>query len=131
MESDYYIFILISMIFLHILEDFHLQGILASMKQKSWWEKQEGYSHKYSADYAMALVMHGFSWTFMVMLPIFIVCKFKVEIPVYYVFLVNWVIHCFVDDLKANQKKINLIVDQSIHLAQIIIIWTLFVLGVI
>ena len=35
--------IYISMIFMHILDDYCLQGILASMKQKEWWRKQEQY----------------------------------------------------------------------------------------
>ena len=30
------IFMLISMLFCHIIDDYCLQGILASMKQKSW-----------------------------------------------------------------------------------------------
>ena len=29
------------MILLHVIDDFHLQGILASMKQKEWWKKQK------------------------------------------------------------------------------------------
>ena len=34
------IFILLFMIMMHIVDDYYLQGILASMKQKSWWMKQ-------------------------------------------------------------------------------------------
>ena len=30
-------FCLLLMIFLHIIDDYKLQGILASMKQKNWW----------------------------------------------------------------------------------------------
>lgn len=33
------VFVLLSMIFLHIVDDYYLQGILVSMKQKSWWEE--------------------------------------------------------------------------------------------
>ena len=33
------IFMLLLMIFLHIVDDYYLQGILASMKQRGWWEK--------------------------------------------------------------------------------------------
>ena len=36
----YKAFIFIAMALLHILEDFHLQGILANMKQKSWWQSE-------------------------------------------------------------------------------------------
>lgn len=31
------IYVLLMMLFLHILDDFHLQGCLANLKQKSWW----------------------------------------------------------------------------------------------
>ena len=125
------IFILLAMIFCHIIDDYCLQGILASMKQKSWWEKSEGYSEKYRYDYLMALIMHGFSWTFMMMLPIFIVFEFQIDIFMCFVFLANWIIHVVVDDLKANEKKINLTQDQIIHLIQIFITFVLFTLGVI
>lgn len=54
------LFILIFMIFCHIIDDYFLQGILASMKQKVWWK--ENYPDKiYSKDYLMALFMHSFS----------------------------------------------------------------------
>ena len=123
------IFILLSMIFCHIVDDYYLQGILASMKQKSWWQKSESYSEKYRYDYAMALIEHAFSWTFMVMLPIFIVSKFQIDVFMCFVFLANWIIHAVVDDLKANKKKINLIQDQVIHLVQIFV--TFILLGVV
>ena len=31
--------ILIIMIFLHIVDDFYLQGVLAKFKQKDWWKE--------------------------------------------------------------------------------------------
>lgn len=123
------IFILLTMIFCHIVDDYYLQGILASMKQKSWWQKSESYSEKYRYDYVIALIEHAFSWTFMVMLPIFIVSKFQIDVFICLVFLVNWIIHAVVDDLKANKKKINLIQDQVVHLVQIFV--TFILLGVI
>ena len=123
------IFILLAMIFCHIVDDYYLQGILASMKQKSWWQKSESYSEKYRYDYVMALIEHAFSWTFMVMLPIFIVSKFQIDVFMCLVFLANWIIHAVVDDLKANKKKINLIQDQVIHLVQIFV--TFILLGVV
>jgi hypothetical protein len=43
--------------------------------------------------------------------------------------LANMLIHGIVDDMKANRKKINLIVDQLIHLAQVVITWLCFVQG--
>ena len=123
------IFILLAMLFCHIVDDYYLQGILASMKQKSWWQKSESYSEKYRYDYVIALIEHAFSWTFMVMLPIFIVSKFQIDVFMCLVFLANWIIHTVVDDLKANKKKINLIQDQVIHLLQIFV--TFILLGVV
>ena len=37
--------------------------------------------------------------------------------------IVNLMIHMFVDNLKANEKKINLIQDQIIHVIQVIFTW--------
>jgi hypothetical protein len=106
---------LLVMIFMHILDDYYLQGILASMKQKNWWEKNNP-QKKYKYDYLMALFMHAFSWSFMIMIPSMIQHKF-----VLWVFIANLLIHFVVDHLKANLQKINLITDQTIHLIQIIL----------
>ena len=115
------IFLILTMIFCHIIDDYGLQGILASMKQKSWWQKQEQYTDKYKYDYIVALIMHSFSWAFMIMLPIIVISGFKIGMPFIIAFIVNTVIHGVVDDLKANKMKINLVQDQVIHVAQIII----------
>ena len=121
------IFILLSMIFLHIIDDYKLQGILANMKQKTWWKQQNEYKNLYKNDYIPALIEHLFSWTFMVMLPIAISLKFDIGWWAI-AYVVNMIIHGIVDDLKANKFKINLITDQSIHLVQIIVTWLIFVL---
>ena len=118
--------IFLSMIFMHIINDFLLQGILASMKQKEWWKKQDGYEEMYKYDYIVALIMHSFSWVFMMMLPIAIATRFNVGLIYYIGVLVNAVIHCFVDDLKANKKKINLMDDQLLHMMQILATYILF-----
>lgn len=65
--------------------------------------------------------MHSFSWAFMIMLPIIVISGFKIGMPFIIAFIVNTVIHGVVDDLKANKMKINLVQDQVIHVAQIII----------
>lgn len=118
------LFILFVMIFAHIVDDYYLQGILASLKQKSWWENQKSYKPMYKYDYIVALIMHAFSWSFMISLPI-LYLGFTKWIAV--AIILNTIIHGIVDDLKANKHKINLIVDQSIHIVQIIITWILFV----
>ena len=118
------LFILFVMIFAHIVDDYYLQGILASLKQKSWWEKQENYKPLYKYDYIIALIMHAFSCSFMISLPI-LYLGFTKWIVV--AIILNTIVHGIVDDLKANKGKINLIVDQSIHIIQIIITWILLV----
>ena len=137
----YKIFILIVMIFLHIIEDFHLQGILANMKQKIWWEKELIKSHmyysektwkKYKYDYVISLIVHSLENAIFVTLPIIIN-------DLYYTFTVNkdnklwiawlldiWLIgytHYDIDDLKCNRMKINLIIDQLLHFVMIAFIW--------
>lgn len=115
--------ILVSMVFCHIVDDYYLQGWLASAKQKSYWE-QNAPEKLYKYDYVAALFMHSFSWTFMVMLvpTVYDVILFG---GTWYslLFVGNVLIHMFVDDLKANKKKINLIQDQSIHMLQVIWTW--------
>lgn len=115
-----------AMIFLHIIDDFCLQGILASMKQKSWWTKQDQYKEMYKNDYIIALLMHSFSWAFMIMLPIAFSMKFELNLFYIVAFAVNLVIHSIIDDLKANKLKINLFTDQSIHLCQIALTYVVF-----
>ena len=118
------LFILFVMIFAHIVDDYYLQGILASLKQKTWWENQKSYKPMYKYDYIIALIMHAFSWSFMISLPILYLGFTKwVAVAI----ILNTIVHGIVDDLKANKYKINLIVDQSIHIAQIIITWVLLV----
>ena len=119
------LFILFVMIFAHIVDDYYLQGILARLKQKSWWENQKSYKPMYKYDYIVALIMHAFSWSFMVSLPI-LYLGFTKWISI--VIILNTIIHGIVDNLKANKGKINLIVDQSIHIIQIVITWIFMVL---
>ena len=45
------------------------------------------------------------------------------------VFVVTLLIHAFVDDMKANKHKINLIQDQSIHVIQIVLVAILYSLS--
>ena len=115
------ILILFAMIFCHIVDDYYLQGILAQMKQKAWWRKQESYNENYKHDYIIALIMHAFSWAFMISMPLIIAKANQIVIGV--AILTNTIIHAFVDDLKANKKKINLVQDQITHIVQIFLTW--------
>ena len=118
-------FIVLWMIFFHIVDDYYLQGWLASAKQKQWW-KENAPQPLYKYDYIWALLMHSFSWAFMIMLPIAISMEFQCPIGFIFAFLVNFIVHALVDNMKANERRINLICDQSIHIAQIILTFLAF-----
>ena len=119
------IFIVLLMIFFHIVDDYYLQGWLASAKQKKYW--QENAPEKiYKYDYIWALIMHSFSWAFMIMLPIAYSLSFNISIAFLIAFIINVTVHAFTDDLKANERKINLWTDQIIHLCQIAITAIIF-----
>lgn len=122
MNVAYKIVVLFSMIFCHIVDDYYLQGWLASAKQKSWWEKNSP-DKLYKYDYIAALFMHSFSWSFMTMVPPTIALMIIGGKWYPIILIVNLFIHMFVDNLKANKKKINLIQDQMIHMLQIILTW--------
>lgn len=122
-------FILVLMFFCHIVDDYYLQGWLASAKQRSWWE-QNAPSSLYRYDYLMALFCHALSWSIMISLPVFVyLIVTELFVPLMLLVIpVNIVIHAIVDDLKANKKKINLIIDQLIHFAQITLTWLLLLI---
>lgn len=120
-------FLLVAMIFMHIVDDYYLQKILASMKQKDWWEKNAP-GVLYNYDYIWALFMHGFSWAFMVMLPIAINMNFQVDLGFVGCMFAHALFHAVVDDMKANKKIINLWIDQFLHMLQIFFIYWAFVL---
>ena len=75
------------------------------------------YIYKY--DYIWALIMHSFSWSFMIMLPIAYVQQFNIGFEFFIFFVFNVAIHAFTDNAKANWKLINLLGDQCIHMLQI------------
>ena len=109
---------LLTMLFLHVVDDFYLQGVLAKMKCRSWWGKQ-GDDPKNRHDFIAALVAHSFSWTFMVMLPI-AVTSYTLSGLFYVVFIINVIIHAVTDNAKANEKRISLAADQLIHVGQVV-----------
>lgn len=113
-------FIFSSMVFMHIVDDYYLQGILANLKQRSYWESHAP-DKMYKYDYIVALLMHGISWSFCIMLPIVISNGLIWNTDMTMFFIFNALVHSVVDNAKANQRKINLIVDQSIHMVQVLI----------
>ena len=106
------------MILGHLLADYTLQGWLAQAKSKSWWRQnfQEHELEKVRHDWQAALICHSLYWSILTLLPLY----GKSECWYVYVLVYN-VIHAVIDDLKCNQKKINLVQDQLLHLVQIVV----------
>lgn len=126
MDEKLWFMLLVGSYFCHIIDDFYLQGILANLKQREWWEKNAP-DALYALDYIVALIVHGFSWATMMLLPF---AAWIIASKAYsYTWLfaaalaTNAAVHAFVDDLKCNKRKINLITDQYIHFLQIFITW--------
>lgn len=113
------------MVWLHIVDDYYLQSILAQMKQKKWWTDHKEYKPLYKYDYIVALITHAFSWSFTVHIPFMVLYFMNGNINQYvliFSIIIHTCIHAYVDNLKANKLCINLIVDQLIHMVQLIII---------
>ena len=123
-----YIFAVLLMVFFHIVDDYYLQGWLASAKQKQYWQENAP-QDLYKYDYIWALIMHSFSWAFMIMLPIAYVNSFNVDALFILVLGINATVHAMTDDAKANKKRINLWVDQLIHMGQIVATAVIFYLA--
>ncbi len=116
-----------AMIFCHIIDDYFIQGMcLSNLKQNSWW-KENAPDEKYKNDYMIALFMHSFSWSFMIMLPLAIYSGFNLG-WLWLAYPINTLIHMYVDDLKANRHKLNLVQDQLIHILQITVTFSLFMI---
>ena len=114
------------MLFCHIADDYYLQGILSQMKQRGWWEKNAPHS-LYRNDYKMALAEHAFSWSFVMATPLLVtaLCTGNEALMRFLLgsYIVNTAIHATIDNLKANELKINLVIDQTAHFAQIVCTW--------
>lgn len=137
----YKAFIFIAMVLLHILEDFHLQGILANMKQKSWWQSEcvklgiTYESSKYRRDHVVSLIVHALENSIFITLPLIIdglIATFTTNpnnslfIGWAFIIFANTVVHAIIDDFKCNSKGINLIVDQILHFIFIILFFSLY-----
>ena len=141
----YFLIIFLSMIFMHIVDDYYLQGKLAQLKQNSFWKNKNNYNfdpssdnymsldnymHKCRFDHYVALFMHSFSWTFMINIPMVLNSYYRIEPYVFAIeFITNLIIHMVTDDLKANAHEISLLEDQTVHILQIIITFGVFASG--
>lgn len=121
---------------LHLIADYFLQGCLSDLKQKRWWSDQikklykdyDGYHKsfewqyllvkKYKYDYMAGLLCHALMWTLVTFFPLMWYCS-----PWAFtcVVLANTLVHFVVDHMKANVHRLNLVQDQLIHMAQVIV----------
>ena len=120
------VLLLFIMIFCHLIDDYKIQGILANMKQKRWWQKNYNH-HLYKNDYKIALIEHAFSWSFMITLPLLFLAFYQENVILGWIIIIsyftNTIGHAIIDNEKANNYSINLITDQILHLFQIIFTW--------
>jgi len=119
------IIILFAMLFMHIVDDYYLQGCLAKYKQQFWW-KENVPDDIYRRDWLVALIEHAFSWSFSITIPIVLLWTHSGEYhPVVYVifFILNVALHAFIDHLKCNLFKCSLLMDQILHCWQVVFTW--------
>ena len=119
----------------HLISDFYLQGCLCDLKQKKWWDnelKKIAYStqepktpdeqsaifERYKHDFIAGLYCHSLMWSILTFIPLMLACG---PGQIGFIIILNCVIHAVVDNMKANQLKINLCQDQLLHFAQICI----------
>ncbi len=123
---EYCLLLFFLMIFLHIVDDFYLQGKLSELKQKLWWRQHPQYKELYRNDHIPALIAHAFSWSFMILLPyavMIFICRLGISgVLVYTILLLaDTAVHAYIDHVKANLLRINLVTDQLLHLGQIVV----------
>ena len=114
--------VLFLMFLLHIIDDFVLQPVcLSKLKQKNFWNSLSNTTNDlYKNDYKMALFIHGLSWSIMIHIPIFLFCDYVSDI-IFIISVFGWgFLHSYIDNMKANEKIISLVMDQTLHFIQII-----------
>ena len=104
-------YILLIMLFIHVIDDFHLQGILANMKQINWWKKEiyKGQRDKfnmYRNDWIPCIIWHAFQWSCMIIIPC-IVNNFNITNKLYFYMVIF----------------INMIAMRQIQIFSIIRVW--------
>ena len=119
------ILIILLMIFCHIIADFCVQNdFMANFKQKKKWNDVFGANcpKQYQKDYLAVLFVHALSWSFITFLPLlyYVFIDKILTIGSWCIFvIIEAFVHMYIDDMKCNKYKINLIIDQLLHLVQI------------
>ena len=84
---------------------------------------------KYKNDYKMALFEHALEWSIAIMIPVMIFISCPGWLLLFLVVL-NTIFHLIIDNMKANELRLNLIQDQLLHFLQIIITFAFIYIGV-
>lgn len=121
---------LLTMIFLHVVADFNLQtDDMKKWKQKLWWDNNYP-EELYEDDYKMILAIHSFVWSFVIHIPIMAyILIYDIHLDVFsllWTVLLNVIAHYIIDDMKANQRKISLIMDQALHYTAVTATWLVY-----
>lgn len=117
------IFLLISMLWCHMVGDWILQpDIMKNGKCKSWWEKN--YPDKlYKNDYMSILFTHSLLWSITTHIPIIVMYLLNgvdLDNALIGVIMIQMFIHLVIDDTKANEFLISLGTDQTLHILQVV-----------
>lgn len=65
--------LLLLMFFSHLIADYNLQGVLADLKQRLWWDLKYSkvfVQEHYPVDYITALIEHSFMWSTCITIPL-------------------------------------------------------------
>lgn len=103
--------LLLLMFFSHLIADYNLQGILADLKQRSWWNlkfSRAFVQDHYPIDYITALIEHSFMWSTCIMIPLLVYSLFVPYNPhaiVYFcsAILTNTGFHAIIDHQKRTK----------------------------
>lgn len=122
--------------FSHLIADYNLQGILADLKQRLWWDLKYSkvfVQEHYPVDYITALIEHSFMWSTCITIPLLVYSLFvpyNSHAIVYFcsAILTNAGFHAIIDHQKANEGSISLTTEQLLHTGLIFFTWLFFVL---
>ena len=112
--------IFIFMVFMHIVASIYLSGA----DQRQWWKGT--YSPSRTTDDAVALTIHSIFWAFAIMLPIAYAYKFAFSWFYTIALIVNTAIYAVIVYTKKTNNKINLFLQHTAHLWQIISTYLVF-----
>lgn len=122
----FYIHLLLSMFMGHVIGDSVFQTSSISLKKReSYWKSYGNYKRYF---YIFYLLVHSFIWSSTIHISLLIILGVKYFNKILISYIVNILLHSIIDDMKANRKLFNLIVDQFLHSLQILLTFYFVVL---